>query len=169
MRRRNATTEFLKECMADALLKLLKKKPMDAITVSEITEEADVGRVTFYRHFKAKEDLLYFKCQLIGDRWYGSMTPEQIADPAYLTRSFFRLMDSIREMLTTLYRANLHHIVLLAIHRSMGERKEGSGDSQYTAAFLSFGIFGILTEWINGGCQKSPEELAELALRHIRP
>lgn len=64
MRRRNATTEFLKECTADALLKLLRERNIDEITISEITDLADVGRVTFYRYFKKKEDLIYFKCRI---------------------------------------------------------------------------------------------------------
>lgn len=72
-------------------------------------------------------------------------------------------------MLFTLYRANLHHIVLLAIYRSMRENTLERQDSEiYSSAFLSFGMFGILTEWINGGCQKTPEELAELTLKNIK-
>lgn len=73
MRTRNATAEFLKECMADALLKLLQKKPLDEITISEITETANVARVTYYRHFHSKEEILYFKCHLISERWYHGL------------------------------------------------------------------------------------------------
>ena len=92
MRRRNTTTEFLKECIADALLKLLQTKNMDEIKVSEITDLADVGRVTFYRHFKSKEDVIYFKCRLIGDRWHSGLTPEQLQDRSSMAESFFEQM-----------------------------------------------------------------------------
>ena len=40
------TTEFLKECMADALLQAMKEKPFPKITVNEITEIAGVKVLT---------------------------------------------------------------------------------------------------------------------------
>src|SRR5215213_10781775 len=41
-----------------ALLELTKEKGYDSISVEEITERANVGRATFYLHYKDKEDLL---------------------------------------------------------------------------------------------------------------
>src|SRR5215216_6236801 len=41
-----------------ALLELIKEKNYDDISIEEITERADVGRATFYLHYKDKEDLL---------------------------------------------------------------------------------------------------------------
>lgn len=41
-----------------ALLELIKEKGYDAISTEEITERANVGRATFYLHYKDKEDLL---------------------------------------------------------------------------------------------------------------
>ena len=41
-----------------ALLDLLKQKNYDDISLEEITEHANVGRATFYLHYKDKEDLI---------------------------------------------------------------------------------------------------------------
>jgi len=41
-----------------ALLELIKEKGYDSISIEEITERANVGRATFYLHYKDKEDLL---------------------------------------------------------------------------------------------------------------
>ena len=41
-----------------ALLELIKEKEYDDISTEEITERANVGRATFYKHYKDKEDLL---------------------------------------------------------------------------------------------------------------
>ena len=41
-----------------ALGSLIREKPYDAIAVTEILERADVGRSTFYTHFRDKDDLL---------------------------------------------------------------------------------------------------------------
>ena len=41
-----------------ALISLLKKKPFEYITVSEICETAGVNRSTFYLHYETVSDLL---------------------------------------------------------------------------------------------------------------
>lgn len=46
------------KALRTALLELIKEKGYDAISIEDITERADVGRATFYLHYKDKEDLL---------------------------------------------------------------------------------------------------------------
>lgn len=47
-----------RQALRTALLDLIKQKGYDSISVEEITEHANVGRATFYLHYKDKEDLL---------------------------------------------------------------------------------------------------------------
>jgi AcrR family transcriptional regulator len=53
-RRVRKTTALLRE----ALHTLMNEKPYDEIAVKEILDRADVGRSTFYTHFRDKDDLL---------------------------------------------------------------------------------------------------------------
>ena len=46
--------------LSDALETLLPRKPYDEITIKDITDVADVGYVTFFRHFKDKDALLLY-------------------------------------------------------------------------------------------------------------
>ena len=61
MRRTTATTDYLKECMGTALLELMGEKPLEKISIEEMTAKADVGRSTYFRYFKNKEEVLSFK------------------------------------------------------------------------------------------------------------
>ena len=61
MRRTTATTDYLKECMGTALLELMKEKPIEKISIEEMTAKADVGRSTYFRYFKSKDEVLSFK------------------------------------------------------------------------------------------------------------
>ncbi|MBI9046800.1 MAG: TetR/AcrR family transcriptional regulator [Anaerolineaceae bacterium] len=54
-RRRLRTREQIKQ----AGVKLLLEVGYDAISIQHITDEADLGRGTFYLHFKDKEDLVW--------------------------------------------------------------------------------------------------------------
>ena len=63
------TTEFLKECLADALIKLLKEKPIEKITIPEIAKLSGVGRTTYFRNFSSKNEMLTFKLVQLWRRW----------------------------------------------------------------------------------------------------
>jgi len=47
-----------KSALHEALVRLAREKPYDAIAVKEILARANVGRSTFYTHFADKDDLL---------------------------------------------------------------------------------------------------------------
>lgn len=53
-RRIQKTLHLLRE----ALVSLIAEKPYDSIVVKEILDRANVGRSTFYTHFRDKDDLL---------------------------------------------------------------------------------------------------------------
>ena len=77
MRRTTATTDYLKECMGTALLELMKEKPIEKISIEEMTAKADVGRSTYFRYFKSKDEVLSFKITCLWKRFsdeHGVMT-----------------------------------------------------------------------------------------------
>ena len=46
------------ESVGEGLWELLEDKSFEKISVSELVERADIGRVTFYRNFSNKEEVL---------------------------------------------------------------------------------------------------------------
>src|SRR5207248_2698170 len=62
--RRVARTQKL---LRDALHSLIRERDYDSIAVKEILDRANVGRSTFYMHFRDKDDLLASSiCDLLG-------------------------------------------------------------------------------------------------------
>jgi AcrR family transcriptional regulator len=46
-----------RDVLGDALVELMHEKPFAAITVQHVIERAEVGRSTFYTHYRDKDDL----------------------------------------------------------------------------------------------------------------
>ena len=114
------TNLFLKECLADALLKLLETKPMDKITIEEITSAAGVGRTTYFRNFRSKEEILTFKFRLLWDRWadeHGLSNRNTFSFENVL--SFFDFNYSIRPLLELIYKRDLRSVLLVAFRSYM--------------------------------------------------
>ncbi len=47
-----------RQLLQDALVSLIQEKGYEAVTVQDILDQANVGRSTFYAHFRDKEELL---------------------------------------------------------------------------------------------------------------
>jgi AcrR family transcriptional regulator len=56
-----------KRMLKEALFKLILEKGYDGVTVEDITQKADLGRTTFYLHYRDKEDLLLKSIDAIAD------------------------------------------------------------------------------------------------------
>lgn len=56
-----------RQALRDSLLELIKEKDYDSISVEEITQHANLGRATFYLHYKDKEDLLVDQFSELAD------------------------------------------------------------------------------------------------------
>lgn len=161
------TTEFLKECLADALIKLLKTKSIEKITVPEIAETANVGRTTYFRNFTNKNEALTFKIVRLWERWAEehNLTERR----KYTTDNaldFFNFNYSIRNLLSLFYEKNLQSALYDAFYIIMVSQYGANAAECYKSRFYSYGLFGLLDEWIRRGFYESPEEMAEI-LREI--
>lgn len=64
-----------RQLLRDALMKLILEKGYDAVTVQDITDEANLGRATFYLHYQDKEDLLSRSLAEIYDELVTRLEP----------------------------------------------------------------------------------------------
>ncbi|MCA9975483.1 MAG: TetR/AcrR family transcriptional regulator [Anaerolineales bacterium] len=61
--------------LSEALLTLILEKGYDAVTIEEITERANLGRTTFYLHYKDKDELLYKSLETVFDDLVDQIEP----------------------------------------------------------------------------------------------
>ena len=112
MGRKKNSSDFLKECIADALFILLRTKSIESITVREITELANVSRITYYRNFTSKENVIEFKLDKLMTEWIEKQPQKESVSAHELSIRFFQFFYSIRDIVQTLIRANLSLLLL---------------------------------------------------------
>lgn len=157
------TTEFLKECMADALIKILKTKPIEKISVPEIVEAANVGRTTYFRNFTTKNEVLTFKIVRLWERW--AEEHEVIERKKFALDNaidFFSFNYSIKDLLELIYRRNLQSTVYDAFYEVMMPQYGTNAFECYESRFYSYALFGLLDEWIKRGFYESVEQMADI-------
>lgn len=134
-RRIQRTEQLLRE----ALIGLILEKGYDAITVQDILDRANMGRSTFYAHYRDKEDLLMSGFQALFDAFqkdYLQMAAPA-ADPAQagkeLSLFFFR-------------HAGTHHALFKAMIGEQGGKIIQEHTQKYMVQFIREHIAAQLTD-----------------------
>ena len=153
---------WVKRQITAALLNLLKEKKLADISVSELTEMAGVGRVSFYRNYQTKEDILREESDRLIREWGKLYEANPESAPETLFPSLFDFYREHRDFYTTLYEAGMSTIMMDTIISTIQITPEMPNLEAYMKSFWAYGIYGWMLEWIKRGMQESGSELIGL-------
>ena len=160
MARGNKTTEFLKECLSDALIQLMREKDFEKISIKEIADTAGVGRATWFRNYTSKNEALTFKFVQVWKRWADehAIAVRDRFDLAN-AKNVFQFNYEIKHILEIVYTSNMQSAIYDAFYQVMMPQYGANAKECYQARFYSYGLFGLLDEWIKRGFKESVEEM----------
>lgn len=160
MARGNKTTEFLKECLSDALIQLMREKDFEKISIKEMADTAGVGRATWFRNYTSKNEALTFKFVQVWNRWADehAIAVRDRFDLAN-AKNFFQFNYEIKHILEIVYTSNMQSAIYDAFYQVMMPQYGANAKECYQARFYSYGLFGLLDEWIKRGFKESVEEM----------
>ena len=102
---------------AAALKSLMKKKPLDKITVTELVNECDVNRKTFYYHFNNIEDLVSWILDEEAIKIIGQF--DLTIDLESATRFIMDYISDNSDMLNSMYSSLGRESVKRFLHNNM--------------------------------------------------
>lgn len=155
MNKKQEANALVIECITEALLDMMKKKPFDSITITDLTKRAGVGRVSFYRNFASKEEVLQRHIKKLMDEWFAG-------EDENWNKKVLEYFYQHKELYILLYRQGLAHISLQSIKDACGPKPEQPNALAYVTAFIAYGIYGWLEEWFKRGLVETPEEMLAL-------
>lgn len=152
---------FVKSQIADAMLLLLKEKPFSGITIREITSIAQVSRNSFYRNYTDKEDIIKQHLHSLLQNWSDASVPDE-NDGTKLYAGLFVHLEKNKDLFLLLKQQGLFHLFMDVFLECYGVKPEYDNASAYATSFISYGIYGWISEWIARGMQEPAEMVAEL-------
>ncbi|HEY7349083.1 MAG TPA: TetR/AcrR family transcriptional regulator [Ktedonobacterales bacterium] len=84
--------------LAKALIALTLEKGYEAVTIRDITDRADVGYATFFRHYHDKDALLLDVLEVVLEELMGLLPLSPDADPAAVGALIFRYVQQQSEV-----------------------------------------------------------------------
>ena len=149
--------------IADALFSLMKRKPFQQITVTEICDEAAVGRKTFYRNFELREDVIDFWLDLRCEECREVLLPVPTEEQLY---HYCIFLKKYMDELITLYQNGLHPIVekkfSIFLPYTMSLWSDDPVTQEYRSQYIIAGIDAIIRVWVTRGFQESTEVIVKI-------
>lgn len=153
---------YVIEHITDALLKLLRDKPIEDISISELCEVASIGRASFYRNFNSKEDILRRYIQNIFQDWTSGDEQGANQPLSELLKSMFSHFEAHRSFYELLNQRNLIYLLKDVIIRICGPKPEHAKMEAYARAYVAYALYGWIEVWFQRGMEETAEEIAGL-------
>lgn len=162
MAKNDITSEFLKDCMAGAVMKLLEQWPLDKIQVKQICDTSGYHRASWFRAFRSKSDAVTYHMVRLWQK-YCEQHDIAVRDDFAIenAEAWFQYNYEIRDTLRLLYRRGLMPELAASFTAILHDRHVNPIHA-YHASMFSFSLFGILREWIILDFDRSPVEMAHI-------
>ena len=164
-------SQVTKRALEASLKNLLLQKPLSKITISDITEDCGINRMTFYYHFKDIYDLVEWSCledarraleeKKTHDTWQQGLL--QIFEAVRQNKPFilnvYHCVD--REQVENyLYKVtyDLLEGVVEEQAQGMSVRDE---DKAFIATVYKYAFVGLMLDWIKNDMKGDPQLLVD--------
>ncbi|WP_040468217.1 TetR/AcrR family transcriptional regulator [Limosilactobacillus gastricus] len=160
--------------ISQAMMKLLATESFAELTVTQICQEAEVGRKTFYRNFDDKMDVIAFYLYDEMQQERKTNRPTNLSEAMqkafvfiYHHQETFKLLDQ-NDLLPQLQRIIKH---LIQNHINELENKlHAMGIEDKIAYYVNFTantIYSNIELWVGSDFKESPDEIAQLTVNFL--
>ena len=169
---------YTKMVIKDSFIKFLKQKPISHISITEICDDADINRATFYAHYQDQYDLLrQIKDEALENinQYIGTFDyRDAAANPLDMTQKILEYILENAELFDLLLNSNGDEQFQQEVIKTFQVEKLTAFDSdsvgskeneEYVFRFLMSGSIGIIQLWLKNGAKKPVKEMAELLVR----
>lgn len=150
----------VREWMVNSLLDLMKTIPFDDITITQITHRAGVSRMTYYRNYVKKEDILINYTQYLTTKFASSMKDVKNLNNKVFIQILFDFCLEYESYFCTLIYSKKAYILLDSINATI-EKIEKNPEKVYYDKYFAGAIFNVLLSWLQDKSKKS-NEISEL-------
>ncbi len=155
----NANNIAVRNSLQQALLELMQDKVINEISITELIKHAGVGRMSFYRNYASKEDIL-----LEALRQQTLLSLEGLRKDNWHLQwdDLFALFESLKPTVELIYKSGKSHLLFDYI-KGLSEYFDINTLNQAYDYAASAGLYiGILDHWASGGFKESREELTAI-------
>ena len=176
MSKASMDNQRVKKQITEALFSLLRKHSFSEITVTDIVEEANVARASYYRNFQNKEKIIEAAMDSLRDELMADISyddDEHIFDQENARAGFEKALTCClvkKSDLLTLYYNGFGSLIQQTFNRYIMEfagNMSANSIERYKLYFISGAVTNVLIEWLDEGAKEPPREIAALCVSYF--
>lgn len=164
--------------LGEALKKMLLKKPLNKITINDITKEAGINRMTFYYHFQDIFELVEWVCKedaakaLKGKKTYDTWQEGllniflAVKENSAFVMNVYRSVS--REQIEIYLYTLVYQLLLDVVMETSNGKNINEEDMEKIAHFYKYAFVGIMLDWVKNGMKEKPEDIVSNLSRMIQ-
>ena len=164
-------SQITKRALETSLKNLLLKKPLNKITVNDITEDCGINRMTFYYHFKDIYDLVEWSCQedasraLAGKKTYETWQQGllQIFEAVQENKPFIlNVYRSIsREQVENYLYQVTYQLLEDVVEEQAADMSVRPEDKAFIATLYKYMFVGLMLDWVKNDMKGDPQLMVD--------
>ncbi len=167
----NQRIAVTKRMAEEGLIRLLKKKPLEKINITELCREAGINRTTFYRYYEFPRDVLTEMQNSFFEETFSHFQKPLTADDI---ERFFVCLSEHAELVKLFFQYNSvtdWTNIFTQIYNSFPGKKMmrvfqslDENSANLLATYLAGGAYFLARQWIMEGIPMPPKDVAAIAL-----
>lgn len=157
-----------KKAITDAFLKLFNKNKYNDITISKICYKAQVSRITFYRNFEAKDDII---------RYYFDSIKFSFTKPNYenkdnlknLLNEYFKYLYNYKDFISLIIDNNLDYLLKEVMLKSLNSLDlsnfsiyKNDENIDFAFDFIASTLLSVISLWSKHNFKENTNYLSNL-------
>ena len=162
-------SQLTKRALEDSLKRLLLQKPLDKITIADLTEDCGISRMTFYYHFQDIYDLVEWSCEEDAGHALADNKTAQTWQHGLL--NIFIAVRENKPFVMNVYRSvsaervqrflqpAVHDLIKGVVSEHAAGHHVSESDQDFIADFFAYAFIGVMLDWIRDGMHEDPERI----------
>ena len=164
-RRRRDSQEKIQK----AFINLLQDRQMKDITVSDLIKATGLNRSTFYANYLDIYDLADKTRQMLEKDFSALFADYDYMNARDGAEKMFAHIKENQLFYKTYFKLCYDEKFLISTYDpKRAEKEQITQNTRYHIEFFRNGLNAIIKLWLSGGCQETPEEMAEVLKQEYR-
>lgn len=164
-------SQLTKRALEESLKRLLLTKPLNKITIADITSDCGISRMTFYYHFQDIYDLVEWACEedaaraiagnKTADTWQTGLLDTFLAlrkNKPFIASIYH---DMSREQVERFLVPVVSDLVKSVVDEHAARRHVREQDRDFIAHFFAHALIGTVLDWIARDMRDDPQQLVQ--------
>ena len=173
-----------RKVICDALLVLMRDKPIEEITIKELTDMADVNRKTFYNNYGSIMDVKRELEDNLVELFFSLVNADNIEDkitqadlnPGRLIHKLINVIDDDRAKAKMIFDSGESTVLLIQLRDTLNpyiqplakEHNVSEQELESALYFIASGTLSVIKAWLKGEISANSSEMENILITLIR-